>query len=135
MCIFDILTLKLLICHWFCVYFVHSDKPSGTAGWDCLGCLGWLGGRWRSGAAEGQKVLNFLGNSGGHFPALYVFQYFLALMNAKYTFVQRKCVRHFEDHPPAQPLICFSLRQNPIRASSVWGINRSARPPPHTKCI
>ena len=105
MCIFDIPTMKLLICHWFCVYFVHSDKAFGTAIWACLGWLGWLGWRWRSGAAEGQKVLNFLGNMGGDFPALYVLQYFLALMNAKYTFLAGKCVRDFPAHPPEPPLI------------------------------
>ena len=43
MYIFDIETMKLLIVQWFCIYFVHSDTPSGAAGWAWLGCLSWLG--------------------------------------------------------------------------------------------
>ena len=39
---------------------------------------------------------------GGGFPALSIFQHLLALMNAKYTFFQRKCVRHFDGHAPEQ---------------------------------
>ena len=30
MCIFNIQTMEILICHWFCVYFVDSDRPSGV---------------------------------------------------------------------------------------------------------
>ena len=103
MCIFDIQTMKILIFHQFSVYFMHSKTPSGTAGWAWLGCLGGLGGRSRPGASEEQKTLKNLAKMVRNFPALYVFLYFLDLKNAKCSFFQRKCVRHFARHPPTQP--------------------------------
>ena len=30
MCIFNIQTIEILIFHWFCMYFVDSDRPSGV---------------------------------------------------------------------------------------------------------
>ena len=108
MCIFDIQTMKRLICHWFCVYFVHSDRQSGAAGCAYLGCLGWLNGWWRFGPAEIQKVLNFRGNNEGHFPGLYVFQYLLTLMNAKYTFLDWKRFWHVGRDPLAHLYYSFS---------------------------
>ena len=108
MCIRDILTTKILIFHWFSVYSVHSDTASGTAGWAWLGCLGGLGGRSGPRASEEQKTLKNLAKMVQDFPALYVFLYFLDLMNAKSTLFQRKCVRNFEGQPPKQPLISLS---------------------------
>ena len=97
------------------VYFVHSKTPSGTAGWAWLGCLGGLGGRGNPRASEEQKTLKNLAKMARDFPGLYVFLYFLDLMNAKCTFFQRKCVRNFTDQPPAPPPISLFSARTPQR--------------------
>ena len=62
MCIFDIHTIEILIFHWFCVYFVDSDRPSGVYFVDsdrpsgAAGWLSWLGG---SGAGGEPKIAIF----------------------------------------------------------------------------
>ena len=94
---------------------MHSKTPSGTAGWAWLGCLGGLGGRGRPGASEEQKTLKNLAKMVRNFPGLHVFLYFLDLKNAKCSFFQRKCVRHFANHPPEPPPISLFSARTPKR--------------------
>ena len=70
MSIFDIQTIKILIFHWFSVYYVHSETASETAGWAWLGCLGGLGGRGSPRASEEQKTLKNLAKMARQFPGL-----------------------------------------------------------------
>ncbi len=87
--------MKSLFFHWFCMYFVHSDRQSGAAGWAYLGCLGWLAGWWLSGLAGWR--------GGGGVVAV------------------GSCFRHFAGHPPVQPLNSLSYTARPPLEQALFG--------------
>ena len=80
------------------MYFVDSDRPGGPAA---------------VGSRKCQKKQDFPGNSGGDSPALYVFLYFLDLLNAKYTFLAAKRFRNFP-HTSNNNQSSLFHRQDPL---------------------
>ena len=114
--------MNLFIYQWFCLYFVHSDTPSGAAGWACLGCLNWLGGLWRLGAAENQKSKYFLGNNAGHSPAPYESFNRCTSDSKNIHFWPRSASGTSQDTLRNNHPILFSITPGPLRGSSVWEI-------------
>ena len=137
-------TSKMLVFRSEYVYFWHPDNKNIDLSlvfyvfcafrdgvWDSWLGLAGLPGRARRGsprASEEQKTLKNLAKMARQFPGLYVFLYSVDLVNAKYTFLAGKRVRHFCGHPTAHSPISLFFARTPKRQALFGELKRDSCP-------